>query len=98
MARRPSVFVRPLSMDEGRKPARITRTAKDPVRMRRAIVVLMSAQGWTVRDITSLLQVSAGYVRDVIHAFNQRGFDAPDPQPSGGRRRRSVSRSASGSA
>jgi transposase len=53
--------------------------------MRRAIVVLMSAQGQTVRDITSLLQVSDDYVRDVIHAFNERGFDALDPEPSGGR-------------
>ncbi len=85
MARRPSVFVRPLSMDEGRKLARISRTAKNPVRLRRAIVVLMSAQGQTVRDITSLLQVSDDYVRDVIHAFNERGFDALDPKPSGGR-------------
>jgi hypothetical protein len=57
VARRPSVFVRPLSMDEGRKLQRISRTAKDPIRLRRAIVVLMSAQGQTVRDITSLLQV-----------------------------------------
>jgi hypothetical protein len=29
----------------------------------------MSGQGQTVRDITSLLQVSEDYVRDVIHAF-----------------------------
>jgi transposase len=85
VARRPSVFVRPLSMDEGRKLARITRSAKNPVRMRRAIVVLMSAQGQTFRDITSLLQVSDDYVRDVIHAFNERGFDALDRKPSGGR-------------
>ena len=85
MARRPSVLVRPLSMDEGRKLARITRTSKDPVRMRRAIVVMMSGQGQTVRDITSLLQVSDDYVRDVIHAFNERGFDALDPKWSGGR-------------
>jgi transposase len=88
VARRPSVFVRPLSMDEGRKLQRISRTAKDPVRLRRAIVVLMSAQGQTVRDITSLLQVSDDYVRDVIHAFNERGFDALDPKWSGGRRRK----------
>jgi hypothetical protein len=44
MPRRPDVFIRPLSMDEGRKLARITRTAKDPVKLRRAIVVLMSGQ------------------------------------------------------
>jgi len=88
VARRPSVFVRALSMDEGQKLQRITRTAKNPVRMRRAIVVMMSGQGQTVRDISSLLQVSDDYVRDVIHAFNERGFDALDPKPSGGRRKR----------
>ena len=97
MARRPSAFVRQLSMDEGRKLARITRTSKDPVRLRRAIVV-MSGQGQTVRDITSLLQVSDDYVRDVIHAFNERGFDALDPKWSGGPAGRSVTGSASGSA
>jgi len=77
-----------LSMDEGRKLQRITRTAKDPVRMRRAIVVMMSGQGQAVPDITSLLQVSEDYVRDVIHAFNERGFDALDPKWSGGRPKR----------
>jgi len=80
VARRPEVFVRALSMEEGRKLQRITRTAKDPVKMRRAIVVLMSGQGQAVRDITSLLQVSPDYVRDVIHVFNERGFDALDPK------------------
>ncbi|MFC0438131.1 helix-turn-helix domain-containing protein [Kutzneria buriramensis] len=40
----------------------------------------MSGQGQAVRDITSLLQVSADYVRDVIHGFNERGFDALDPK------------------
>ena len=88
MGRRPSVFVRALSMDEGRKIARITRTSKDPVRMRRAIVVMMSGQGQAVADIVSLMQVSEDYVRDVIHAFNERGFDALDPKWSGGRRRK----------
>ncbi|WP_245614186.1 IS630 family transposase [Actinokineospora inagensis] len=88
MARKASVFVRPVSMDEGRRLARITRTSKDPVRLRRAIVVLMSAQGQAVADIVSLLQVSDGYVRDVIHAFNERGFDALDPKWRGGRPRR----------
>jgi transposase len=72
-------------MEEGRKLQRVTRTSKDPVRMRRAIVVMMSGQGQAVRDITSLLQVSAEYVRDVIHAFNERGFDALDPKWNGGR-------------
>jgi hypothetical protein len=78
--RRSSVFVRPVTMDEGRRLQRISRTAKDPVRLRRAIVVLMPAQGRTVKDITSLMQVGEDYVRDVIHTFNERGFDALDPK------------------
>ncbi|WP_233513384.1 hypothetical protein [Micromonospora craterilacus] len=45
VGRRPEVFVRALSMPEGQRLQRITRTAKDPVKLRRAIVVLMSAQG-----------------------------------------------------
>ncbi|WUN23379.1 helix-turn-helix domain-containing protein [Streptomyces sp. NBC_00316] len=85
VGRRPGVFVRPVSMEEGRRLQRISRTAKDPVRLRRAIAVMMSAQGQAVRDIVSLMQVSEDYVRDVIHAFNERGFDALDPKWSGGR-------------
>jgi transposase len=84
MPRPPDVFIRPLSLDEGCKLARITQTAKDPVKLRRAIVVLMSGQGQAVRDITTLMQVSPDYVRDVIHAFNERGFDALNPKWSGG--------------
>jgi transposase len=44
MGRSPEVFVRPVSMAEGRRLQRIGRTAKDPVKLRRAIVVLMSAR------------------------------------------------------
>lgn len=85
MARHPEVFVRDLSMAEGQRLQKITRTAKEPVKLRRAIVVLMSAQGQAVGDIVTLMRVDEGYVRDVIHAFNQRGFDALDPKWSGGR-------------
>lgn len=87
MGRRPGVFVRPVSMEEGHRLQRISRIAKDAVRLRRAIVVMMSAQGQSVPDITSLMQVSADYVRDVIHAFNEQGFEALDPKWSGGRPR-----------
>ena len=80
MGRRPGVFVRELSMPEGQRLQRITRTAKDPVRLRRAIVVLMSAQGQPAPDIAHLLKATDDYVRDVIHAFNERGFDALDSQ------------------
>ncbi|MCW2717590.1 MAG: Transposase, family [Pseudonocardia sp.] len=84
----PAASILGLSMDEGRRLQRITRTAKDPVRLRRAIVVMMSGQGQAVGDIVSLLQVSDDYVRDVVHAFNERGFDALNPKWSGRRPRR----------
>jgi Winged helix-turn helix len=83
MARPPEVFVRPVTMAEGQRLQRIGRTAKDPVKLRRAIVVLMSAQGQSVPDIAHLLVCSPEYVRTVIHAFNQSGFAALDPKWSG---------------
>ena len=73
MARRPRVFLRPLSMDEGRKLQKISRSSKDPVRLRRAIVVMMSGQGQAARDITSLQQVGEDYVRDVHLRGMMRG-------------------------
>ncbi|MFE3113400.1 hypothetical protein ACFXKJ_41695 [Kitasatospora indigofera] len=73
MRRRPGALVPPVNMEQGRRLQLISRTAKDPVRLRRAIVVMMSAQGQLVPDMTSSIQVSADYLRDVIHAFNERG-------------------------
>jgi len=79
-------------MTEGRRLQRIGRTAKDPVRLRRTIAVLMSAQGQSVPDIAHLLACSSGSVRGVIHAFNESGFAALDPNGEGAGPRRSVSR------
>lgn len=83
--RKPEVFVRELTDEEGQKLVGITRRSKDQVRLRRAIVVLGSAQGQSVPEIAKLLRCTEGYVRDVIHAFNERGFEALDPKWSGGR-------------
>ncbi|GAA3781274.1 hypothetical protein GCM10022225_82080 [Plantactinospora mayteni] len=44
------------------------------MRLRRAIVVLMSAQGQPGPDIGHLLKVPEDDVWDVIHAFNDGGF------------------------
>jgi transposase len=84
MPRRQEVFVRPVSMTEGQRLQRISRTSKDPVKLRRAIVVWASAQGQSVPDIAHLMNVSQDYVRDVIHGFNEQGFAALDPKWSGG--------------
>jgi transposase len=85
MSRPPELFVRPVSMTEGQRLQRIGRTAKDPVKLRRAIVVLMSAQGQSAPDIAHLLDCSQEYVRQVIGDFNDIGFGALDPKWSGGR-------------
>lgn len=53
-------------MEEDHTPQRITRTAKDPVTLRRAIMVVMSGQGQSVPDIVDA--VSDDYARDVIPA------------------------------
>lgn len=52
--------------------------------LRRAIVVLISAQVQPAPEIAHLLRATGDYVREVIHAFNDRGFDALDPNWSGG--------------
>ena len=59
MGRPPEVFVGPVTMTEGRRLQPIGRTARDPVKLRRAIVVWMSAQGQAVPDIAHLLDCSA---------------------------------------
>lgn len=58
MARPPEVFVRPITMAEGQRLQRIGRTTKDPVKLRRSIVVLMSAQGQPAADIAHLMRVT----------------------------------------
>jgi hypothetical protein len=45
MARQPEVFVRELDPAEAQRLVKITRTAKDRVRLRRAGIVLASMQG-----------------------------------------------------
>lgn len=88
MARPASVFVREISDAEGERLRRMTRSAKDRVRLRRATIVLSSAQGHPVAAIAELLQVGQNYVREVIHSFNESGFAALDPKWSGGRPRK----------
>jgi hypothetical protein len=43
-------------MAEGQRLQRIGRTAKDPVKLRRSIVVLMSAQGQPAAEIAHLMR------------------------------------------
>lgn len=88
MARQPEVFVRALDPVEAQRLVRITRTARDRVRLRRAGIVLASLQGRSAAEAAAMFAATAEYAREVIHAFNTSGFAALDPKWSGGRARR----------
>jgi len=88
MARQPEVFVRALEPEEAARLVKITRTAKDRVRLRRAGIVLASVQGRSAGDAAGMFAATAQYAREVIHAFNESGFAALDPKWSGGRPKR----------
>ena len=85
MARQPEVFVRDLDPVEAQRLVKITRTAKDRVRLRRAGIVLASLQGRSAAEAAAMFAATAQYAREVIHAFNERGFATLDPKWSGGR-------------
>lgn len=97
MARKPDVFVRAVTPEEGRKLAQIARRSQQPVRMRRAVVVMASAQHQPVGLIAKLMQVSEGYMRQVIHDFNAHGFGALDPNGAGAGRPKRIRKRVSGS-
>src|SRR3954470_3545876 len=82
------VRARRLSEDEGRRLQQIVRRGKHgSVRVRRALIIMASASGTPVPAIARLVAADEDTVRDVIHAFNDRGLHALDPQWAGGRPR-----------
>ncbi|MFV2095223.1 helix-turn-helix domain-containing protein [Micromonospora sp. LOL_013] len=83
------VRARRLTQEEGRKLQQLVRRGKhDSVRMRRALIIMASASGTPVPAIARLIAGHEDTVRDVIHAFNEIGLRALDPQWAGGRPRR----------
>src|SRR4051795_4151851 len=82
------VRARRLSEDEGRRLQQIVRRGKHgSIRVRRALIIMSSAAGTPVPAIARLVAADEDPVRDVIHAFNERGLAALDPQWAGGRPR-----------
>jgi transposase len=78
-----------LTEEEGRRVTQIVRRGRGhPIRVRRATIILASASGTPVPAIARLVAADEDTVRDVIHAFNQRGLTALDPRWAGGRPRR----------
>jgi transposase len=82
------VRARRLTEQEGQKLQQIVRRGKhESVRVRRALIIMASASGTTVSAMARLVAAHEDTVRDVIHAFNERGLAALDPRWAGGRPR-----------
>lgn len=79
------LYVRDLTTREGQRLQQIVRKDRNRIRVRRAQVILASAQGSKVPAIAARLYFSDQHVRTIIKAFNAEGFDALIPQYGGGR-------------
>ena len=79
------VRARRLTDEEGQRLTLIVRRGRgNPIRIRRATIIMASASGTPVSAIARLVAADEDTVRDVIHAFNQRGLAALDPRLAGG--------------
>jgi transposase len=83
--RPPEVFVRALSPEEGARLKSISKKARYQSQRQRAIILLASSTGMSAPQIAAMARTDESHVRKVIHAFNERGFDALDPDYRGGR-------------
>ena len=80
------VRVREITNDEGGRLLRIVRRSSGSVvTWRRAQMVLLSAQGMDVAQIAKVAFTSPDRVREVLHNFNDDGFDSLYPRYAGGR-------------
>jgi hypothetical protein len=80
------VRAREISDDEGNRLKRIVRRGSGSVvTWRRAQMVLWSAQGMSVAQISWVAFTSEDRVRDVLHNFNADGFASLYPRYAGGR-------------
>ncbi len=82
------VYVREISPGEGQRLRRIIRRGRDRIEVRRAQVVLASAQGAKVPEIARRLYFSPQYVRAILKRFNEEGFASLAPRWSNGPPRR----------
>ena len=80
------VELRSISNEEGNRLLRLVRRgAGNIVTWRRAQIVLWAAQGYPVGRIAEIGFTSPDRVREVIHNFNQDGFESLYPTYRGGR-------------
>ena len=67
------------SDEEGNRLRRIVRHGQNAIEMKRAQVIMASAQGLTPPKIAVIALMSEDYVRQFIHAFNLHGFSMLKP-------------------
>jgi transposase len=81
------LYVRKISLAEGRRLHEIVRRDPNRIKVRRAQVILASAQGSKAPAVARRLYFSSQHVRAILKDFNARGFEALVPQYGGGRPR-----------
>ena len=79
------LYVRELTLAEGRRLTRVLKTTKTAAYLRRAQVVAFSGQGMRARAIAGRLYLHEEYVRALIRRFNAGGFAALRPRKASGR-------------
>jgi transposase len=79
------IYVREITNKEGQRLQKIIRRSRDPVEVRRAAVVLQSAQGFKVPVVARSQFYSEKHVRAIIKKFNKEGFSSLKSNYGGGR-------------
>ena len=74
------LHVREISNEEGNKLRRIVRHGREPIEVKRAHVILASAQGFSPPRIALIAIMSEEYIRQIIKAFNASGFTSLKPK------------------
>ena len=80
-----ALFVRDLKISEGQKIQHILRKSTRRMAMRRAQVILMSAQSYTVKEIALQTLMHPEYIRELIRRFNKEGVALFNERPRSGR-------------
>ena len=79
------LYVRELTLAEGRRLTRVLKATKTAAYLRRAQVVAFSRQGMRARAIAGRFYLHEEYVRELIRRFNTGGFTALRPRKASGR-------------
>ena len=68
------IYVRDITNEEGNRLKSTLRRSNDALRVKRAQIILASAQAMKVPEICESFGFSRCYVSDIIHGFNSIGF------------------------